>query len=179
MSVRIERTRLLVRIALLAALCYVTSLATFVLPNVKLLFFLIFSSGFLWGAGAGVLVGIIGLGLWTSLNPFGPVMLPIALAQVAGGVLCGLVGAFFSHVPWRSLSKWVLALLLIGVSIVVTLAFYLPVNIVDAWFMQPFWPRLWLGMTWTLPAFIANALIFPLLFPVITLLYDRECAHAV
>ncbi len=173
----LDRVRLLTRIALFAALCYVTSLATLALPNVKLLFFVVFAAGFLWGIVPGMLVGIIGVGLWTFFNPFGPAGLPISLAQMGGGALCGLVGALFFYLPWEKMSRLVLSLLLIAASLTVTLLFFVPVNLLDAWLFGPFWPRFWMSMSWSLFSIGANALIFPLLFPAVKLLYERECSH--
>lgn len=174
----IDRVRLLTRIALFAALCYVTSLATLAIPNVKLLFFVVFSAGFLWGILPGILVGLIGVGLWTFFNPFGPAGLPISLTQMIGGALCGVVGALFFHLPWEKMSRLLLIILLIITSLVVSLLFFVPVNLLDAWLFGPFWPRFWMGMSWSVFSIVANALIFPLLFPAVRLLYERECSHA-
>jgi hypothetical protein len=55
-----------------------------------------------------------------------------------------------------------------------TLLFYIPVNFVDAWVFQPFWPRFVAGMLWTVVSLGFNAVIFPLLFKVAVRLYVRE-----
>jgi hypothetical protein len=173
----IDRIRLLTRIALFAALCYVTSLATLALPNVKLLFFVVFSAGFLWGIGPGILVGLFGIGLWTFFNPFGPAGLPMSIVQMIGGAVCGIVGALFFYLPWEKMSRLMLSVSLILASLVVTLLFFVPVNLLDAWLFGPFWPRFWMGMSWSVFSIAANALIFPLLFRAVRLLYERECSH--
>ncbi len=49
-----------------------------------------------------------------------------------------------------------------------------PVNGVDAWLYQPFWPRFLGGLPWATISLVSNALIFPLLFGVVTRLYARE-----
>ena len=84
--------RQLTRIALFAALIYVLSWSTVYLPNVNLGFFVAFTAGFLWGLGPGALVGALGMWLWTTFHPYGPVSLPITIAQVAGMAASGLVG---------------------------------------------------------------------------------------
>jgi hypothetical protein len=53
----IARHRLIARIALFSALVYALSWGTAFIPNVNLIFFLVFSAGFLWGLFPGVMVG--------------------------------------------------------------------------------------------------------------------------
>ncbi len=168
------RPRLLTRIALFSGLIYVLSWGTSFFPNMNLIFFIVFSAGFLWGALAGATVGIIGMGLWTTLNPYGPAALPIMLAQVLGASLSGVVGAIVSHTSWLSLPRPAFTGLLCVSAAICTLAFYLPVNLIDAWLFQPFWPRFVTGAVWTLISLFSNLLIFPLLFPVTRHLYQRE-----
>jgi uncharacterized membrane protein len=169
-----SRLRLITRIALFAALLYATSWSLVLLPNVKVSFFIIFTAGFVWGALPGILVGIVGTGLWSLFNPYGPVALPIFAAQVVGSAACGLIGSIFqiSRLHGRSTLLTHAAVALCGILCVT--AYYTPVNLADAWLFQPFWPRLVASLPWTLVALCANALIFPLLFPVARLLYDRE-----
>lgn len=166
--------RLLTRVALFAALIYVLSLATAFLPNVKLIFFLVFAAGFLWGAAAGMLVGAIGMGLWTTFNPFGPAGIPVMIAQVIGAALVGPVGFMFSRLRWQHLSRVTLAAMLALAAIFCTLLFYLPVTLVDAWVYQPFWPRFIAGLPWVGISLVSNMLVFPLLFGAAKFLYVRE-----
>jgi len=166
--------RLITRIALFAALIYVLSWGTSYFPNVNLVFFIVFTAGFLWGAAAGVLVGAVGMGLWTTFNPYGPADFSIMLAQVGGIALSGVTGFFFRKSRWSERGKKSLITSLVLAAIVCTFLFYLPVNFVDAWVYQPFWPRFITGMLWSLVSVVANVIIFPLLFPVTRYLYDRE-----
>ncbi|MBN1212996.1 MAG: ECF transporter S component [candidate division Zixibacteria bacterium] len=166
--------RLITRIALFAALIYVLSWGTSYFPNVNLVFFIVFTAGFLWGAVAGILVGAVGMGLWTTFNPYGPAAFSIMLAQVGGITLSGLTGFFFRKSRWSERNKKTLITSLVLVAVVCTCLFYLPVNVIDAWIYQPFWPRFITGMLWSLVSVAANMIIFPLLFPVTRYLYDRE-----
>lgn len=168
--------RLLTRIALFAALIYVLSMATAFLPNVKLIFFLVFVAGFLWGAWAGLLVGGIGMGLWTTFNPYGPAGIPVMIAQIVGAAAGGPVGYFFGKLRWRKFPVVLLYVSLALCGIVCTLLFYLPVSLVDAWLYQPFWPRMIAGLPWVGFSLVSNLLVFPLLFGAARYLYDRE-AH--
>ncbi|MDH3889971.1 MAG: ECF transporter S component [candidate division Zixibacteria bacterium] len=165
--------RLISRIALFSALIYVLSYATAYLPNVSFVFFIVFAGGYLWGALAGSMIGLIGMWLSSSFNPFGPAALPLLVAQMIGAGCGGLVGAFVhgrsDHGRIPPGMMW-----LILAAVVCTLAYYLPVNGVDAWLYQPFWPRFISGLPWVAISMVSNALIFPLLFGVVTRLYARE-----
>ena len=166
--------RLITRIALFAGLIYVFSWATSYFPNINLIFFIVFSAGLLWGSLAGATVGLVGMGLWTLLNPYGPAALPIMLAQVLGAACSGPIGATMGRTGWQNAGKGSLAFRLWMGALLCTLAFYVPVNIVDAWLFQPFWPRFITSALWTLISLGSNLVIFPLLFPVTRLLYRRE-----
>jgi len=169
-----RRAQLVSRIALFAALIYVLSWLTAWLPNVNLIFFVVFSAGFLWGALPGALTGAVGMGLWTSFNPYGPAMFPIAAAQVIGAGLGGLVGAGFRAAGTHRLRPIARSAALIAAAVISTLVFYLPVSAADAWMFGPFWPRFAGGMVWSGWSLVSNAVIFPLLFGVTLHLFARE-----
>jgi hypothetical protein len=168
------RTRLIARIGLFAALIYVLSWGTASLPNVKLSFFIIFSAGYLWGFIPGVLVGAIGMGLWTEFNPYGPAPIPIALAQIFGGALCGMVGFAFRPLINPVKLNWHSYALLIAAGFICTVLFFVSVNLVDAWLFQPFRERFIAGMIFSLGALVGNVIIFPLLFGLLHPFYVRE-----
>ena len=166
--------RLITRIALFSALIYVFSWALSVYPNVNVVFFIVFSAGFLWGALAGSLVGFIGMGLWTLFNPYGPATLPVMLAQVCGTAACGVLGALFAGIILATPGRVRLALVLIVAATLCTCLYFVPVSLVDAWVFQPFWPRFITGLGWSLLSLVSNVIIFPLLFGITRHLYERE-----
>ncbi len=172
------RTRLIARIALFSALIYVFSLGTAYLPNVKLSFFIIFSAGYLWGFVPGVLVGAVGMGLWTAFNPYGPAPIPIALMQVFGGALCGVAGIAFRGFINLSNLKWQSYAMLIVAGIICTLLFFVPVNLADAWLFQPFQERFIAGMFFSIGSLVGNIIIFPLLFGLLRSFYMRELTQS-
>jgi uncharacterized membrane protein len=169
-----RRLRLIPRIALFSALIYVLSWGTSFLPNVNLIFFIVFAAGFLWGAVPGCLVGAVGMGLWTAFNPFGPAALPIMLAQVVGAAAGGLVGAAYRHLTAKIVTRRHLVFALVVAAVTCTILYYLPVSVVDAWLFQPFWPRFIAGVAWAGISIAFNIVIFPLLFNVVRYLYSRE-----
>ncbi|MCD6249041.1 MAG: hypothetical protein J7J98_01755 [candidate division Zixibacteria bacterium] len=166
-------TRLIARIALFSALIYVLSWSTALLPNVNFAFLIAFTAGYFWGAIPGILVGSVGMWLWTSFNPFGPAPLPIAVVQVVGLATCGLIGFLSRHLIDDSrIGRSRLVLLL--AALLCTLAFYLPVSLVDAWLFQPFWPRLITGLSFMGISLISNMILFPLSLAVILRIRKRE-----
>jgi hypothetical protein len=167
--------RIITRIALFSALGYVFSLTLTVwFPNVNLIFFISFAGGFLWGAWAGMLVGAIGMGLWSVFNPLGPADPFTTAAQIVGMALSGLIGAGYARSGWQTRRIGLQTAWLVALALVCTGVFYLVVGTVDAWIYQPFWPRFVSSMIWALPSVISNGILFPLLFVVIRHLYARE-----
>lgn len=166
-------TRLIARIALFSALIYVLSWSTALLPNVNLAFLIAFVAGYLWGAWPGIAVGGVGMWLWTSFNPYGPAALPIAVVQVAGLAACGLIGFLCRRLISNSgdaRARWALIL----AAVFCTLAFYLPVSLVDAWLFGPFWPRLLTGLSFMGISLVANLILFPLSLALIVRIRKRE-----
>ena len=162
------------RVAIFAALVFVSSYLTVFLSNIKLAFFIVFSSGLLWGALPGVCVGVVGLFLWSNLNPLGPVPLPLLMAQLIGISFSALIGAAASKLipPSPPSIRIFLTMALCG--FLTGLLYHLPVDIVDAWLIQPFWPRLIGGSVFSLITIISNCIIFPMLYPALLFIYRRE-----
>ncbi|MEW5993514.1 MAG: hypothetical protein AB1744_03865 [Candidatus Zixiibacteriota bacterium] len=170
-----KQPALVARIALFSALVYVLSWGTSYLPNINFMFFIVFSAGLLWGVIPGILVGAVGMGLWTMLNPYGPAPFPIMISQIIGAASSGAIGALFRKTRWQHTSGFAVTGRLIVSALLCTILFYLPVNSVDALLFQPFWPRFIGGALWAVVPLTFNIVIFPLLFPVTRYLYGREC----
>lgn len=166
--------RRIARIALFSALIYVFSWSTAALPNIKLIFFIVFSAGYLWGMISGMLVGATGMGLWTFFNPFGPAPIPVAMAQIIGASLCGAVGFSFRNLINPKSINWLNYVFLVSAGMLCTLIFFVPVSLVDAWLFQPFKERFFSGMIFSVGALISNMIIFPLLFRLLQPFYLRE-----
>lgn len=169
-----NRLKLLTRIALFSSLIYIMSWVTSVYPNVNLLFFIIFTAGFLWGKTAGFVTGAIGMGLWTLFNPYGPANPLTMLAQVVGAGSGAFCGALFAKINWEKSNLFLIFIYLEISAVICTFLFYLPVNMIDAWMYGPFWERFVGGMIFASVSFISNMIIFPILFPVSRYLYYVE-----
>lgn len=166
--------RLVARVALFTALIYVLSWGTTFLPNINPIFFLVFSAGYCWGMMPGILTGIIGMGLWTFFNPFGPAPLPVAIAQIAGTAFCGLFGSFFTNVIKPDKLNLRSYVILTFCGLLCSTLFFTGVSAVDAVMFQPFKPRFVSGMLFAAYAILANGIIFPLLFSLLRPFYLRE-----
>jgi len=166
--------RTIARVAIFAALVFVFSYFTLLLPNVNPAFFIVFCAGYLWGLWPGVGVGVVGFFLWSNLNPSGPVALPLLLSQLVGIALSAAVGAMYSRFFPRLLNKSWQVIMLSLAGLICGLGYHLLVDVVDAWLYQPFWPRLISGAAFSLITIISNCIIFPLLYPALIFLSERE-----
>nr|MBN2277594.1 ECF transporter S component [candidate division Zixibacteria bacterium] len=162
------------RVAIFAALVFIFSYFTSLLYNVNPSFFIVFAAGFAWGIWPGIGVGVIGFFLWSNFNPFGPAPFPLLLSQLLGISFSAIIGAFAARLPitFRRLNLNVIFILALS-GLLCGLIFHLIVDIVDAYLFQPFWPRLIGGLLFSLITIVSNAIIFPLLHPVLKLMIDR------
>lgn len=166
--------RLIPRIALFSAIIYIFSWATSFLLNVSLIFFIVFSCGYMWGFIPGIITGAVGMGLTTLFNPYGPAMPPIMIVQILGIMFSGAVGAFCYKYLHQNKNKFSVVLILISASLACTIGYYLPLNTVDAWLFQPFWERFVVGSLWSLISVGSNIIIFTLLYPLLISFYEKE-----
>jgi len=79
-------------IIVLGATCVATNYAMVPLPNVKLMDGLVFASGYMLGAPAGIMVGALAWAVYGQINPYG-FSLPILLLTMSGESIYSLGGA--------------------------------------------------------------------------------------
>jgi uncharacterized membrane protein len=82
-------------IAILVAICVATNYALVGVPNVKVMDFLVFITGFCFGPVIGILTGILGWAVYGAMNPYGfilQVWLATMFSESIYGLLGGLVG---------------------------------------------------------------------------------------
>lgn len=173
-----DRLRIITRVAVFAALVFIFSYFSVSLYNFNPAFFIVFLSGFLWGAYPGMGVGIVGFFLYTNFNPYGPAALPIMLSQLIGISFSALLGVAVSKMitneNWDGRSIFILAL----AGFLSGLVYHILVDVVDAYIYQPFWPRLLAGLFFSLITIVSNSIIFPLMFPVLVYMRNRERERA-
>ena len=166
--------RIITRVAVFASLVFIFSYFSAFLYNINLGFFVIFVSGFLWGLWPGVGVALVGYFLWSNFNPFGPVPLPLLLSQLIGVSIIALIGTIVSKIfiPEKWNRKGLVILMISG--FLSGLFYHIPVDIVDAFLYQPFWPRLIGGSIFSLITIVSCSIIFPLFYPALALMYKKE-----
>lgn len=160
------RLRKLSLVAASAALIFAASWAFAFLPNVKLTFLITFLVGYLWGWKSGAAAGMLGTFLWSLFNPYGPSTPPMLLVQLLGMGLVGLFGAAGYSAAQRIDTRFRFGLLALC-GLIATLLYFIPVNAFDGYLFQPFWPRFWMGMVWTVWPLVMNCVLFPLVVPVV------------
>ncbi len=100
------RTRRALLAGLLVAVAVSLGFALSAVPNVELVSFTVFVSGFLLGPMYGAVVGAASAALFSSMNPLGAALPPITLAQVAGQCVVGLAGGCIGPVVTRPASRF-------------------------------------------------------------------------
>jgi uncharacterized membrane protein len=166
--------RFVARVALFTALAYVSALISVYIPNVSLIYIVVFAAGAVFGLSGGIIVGGLGMLLWSMFNPYGMTALPVTVAQVAGMMIVGLLGAVArtSEIMTRTTGWGFFVFVLFG--LVSGLLFQLVVSTAYAWLYGPFWPALISNMGFALLTVVSNGIIFPLCYPLLVKLAARE-----
>jgi hypothetical protein len=176
-----NRTRRATLAALLVALTVAAGFSLAAIPNVELVTFLLFISGFLLGPGLGLAVGAVSWGVYSALNPMGVALPPVLAAQVVCGALIGLAGGVLGPIILERVGR-LAGMLLCGLTgLTLTLFFQLAVNAaaflaavgVDDRSLPAFRAFVVGGVAFTLMHLVWNTTVFLLtLRPVISVL-DR------
>jgi hypothetical protein len=87
-----RRERDVIRTALFVALSVALGFLLAAVPNVELMSLSVFLSGVFCGARIGGLVGVLSESFFSLLNPLGPALPPLFVAQLAGFALIGFAG---------------------------------------------------------------------------------------
>ncbi len=153
-------THLLVRTALLAALCAALGYALAGVPNVELISAAVFTSGALVGPRRGALVGALAETVFAGFNPNGVSPPPLYAAQVLGFMLYGAAGGWLGAGVRRG--PWALRVLVAAVTgFALTLGFDVLTN-TAVWFT--------VRESSTLAAVVLGGLAFP--FPLAHALFN-------
>jgi hypothetical protein len=161
-----QRTRRATLAGLLVALIVAAGYSLAGVPNVELVTFLVFVSGFLLGPRLGPAVGATAWGLYSVLNPMGPAVPPVLAAQVAAGALVGLAGGAVGPIVLERTGRLVCTLLCGLSGLVLTLLYQGAVNaaafftFVDERGARAFWTFLAGGIAFTATHLIWNTALF-------------------
>ncbi len=157
--------RELAHIGGLVAAAFVIKLPLLGIPNVEPFLLTYFFIGFRFGPGWGLTIGAAAEFLYSTLNPFGPAIPPVLLAQVLGMGLAGLIGGILaSWNPW----DWLTKPNRIGLAIlggVITLFYDLATNLAMVATLGSLWAWLIAGIPFSALHIVSNCLLFAVVFP--------------
>ena len=118
----------------------------------------------------------MGFGLYSILSPFGIAPPPLLIAQIIGGAIIGVAGAFLPRVYKKSIKPWLFSASAALVGIIVTFIYDTLTNIgsfVTIASSTTFIPFLISGISFSLIHILANGAIFAILFPIIAKLLGK------
>lgn len=156
-------TRRAVLASLLVALIVAAGYALAGVPNVELVSFLVFVSGFLLGVRLGALVGGVAMGVHSLFNVMGAAVPPVLAAQVAAyaaiGSAGGAVGPFIERLPRPAVA----ALVAGATGLVLVLGYQLLVGVVTYFAFARgslLWAYLWGGIVFSAVHIAWNTALF-------------------
>ncbi|MEZ5360466.1 MAG: ECF transporter S component [Candidatus Zixiibacteriota bacterium] len=172
-----NRSQIVARVALFAALAYVLAYASVFIPNVSLIYIVFFAAGVVYGARIALMISGIGEFIWTVFNPLGMAPVTTTIAQIIAMMLVGALGALLYKSKFaRTVSvQGVIIYALLGLT--AGFIFQVILNGTDAWLYGPFWEYLISGLGFALLNIVSNAVIFPVFYPVIVQLVKKESAR--
>ncbi len=176
------RHRIVIRAAILTALCVAIGYLFLLIPNFEFITAAIFISGFLLGPHYGLLIGAIAELIFSLFNPFGAPSLPLLSAQIVAMACTGMIGGWIARLGWLKL-PFVLQMFLFALvgflstllfDVLTTLSFAV---IMAAGDMRKIWLTLISGMGFYLVHLLVNTVSFAVLVPALlkrlTRLYEN------
>jgi hypothetical protein len=164
----------LARIGGLLAAAFVLKLPAMGVPNIEPFTLIFFFIGFRYGTVWGAAVGALGELLYSTLNPFGPALPPVTLAQVIGMALAGLAGGgaarFDPGGVFTQTRRWGLVL----TAVLITLVYDLLTNLAMVWTLGNLWAWLLAGIPFSALHIVSNCLLFALAFPALQKIVPRR-----
>ncbi len=155
---------------LIIALAVALGFALAFIPNIELVTLTLALGGALLGPSRGAITGAIGFGTYSLLSPYGIAPPPLFAAQIIGGAIIGLGGAFIARLDARIVRRWLFNLSAGLVGACVTFIYDLLTNIgsfIAVASSETLMPFLIGGIAFSAVHVLANGLIFGILFPLI------------
>jgi len=134
------------------------------LPNVELVSFTAALSGFVLGRTWGIIDGALIFGIYSALSPFGMAPLPLLLAQIIGGAFIGFLGALLRKKLNKAYFAAIIGILGTAFYDIITNA----AGFVAFPTKQAFLAYIVAGLSFSIVHIVSNAVIFAILFPVIS-----------
>lgn len=179
-----KRTRAALLSALLTALVFVAGQALAGIPNVELITFLVFVSGYLLGPLLGALVGAAGMAAHSLFNVMGAVPPPVWISQWLCYAIVGVAGGIAGPALARMRRRGAAAFVAAATGLVLALFYQLAVNAVSFFTFSSgvsVWVYVWGGIAFGAVQLLWNAAVFLLAMPAtlrVLAPYRRELAAA-
>jgi LytS/YehU family sensor histidine kinase len=159
------------QVGIFSALAFVGAYLFIAIPNVEIITAIIFVAGVYLGPRKGLLVGLVGQSLYSTLNPYGMSPPPLFIAQVLNRMLLGYVGGCFP--PFlKSQRRLPLVGFLLGVTgLLLTWLFDITTDFsfffVSGFSIEQMKTTFTLGLPFYLLHGLVNMFIFALVLPVV------------
>ncbi|MFO8020342.1 MAG: hypothetical protein R6U96_17090 [Promethearchaeia archaeon] len=165
--------------AIFTALIIVLGFLLIYIPNIQLVFIMLFLSGFIMGKKDGAVIGLMSSFLFCFFNPMGASPLPLLVFQIVYYASIALIGGFMKDFikdkpyfqPQKDLYKLKVILLFGSTGGLLTFIFDISTTMIHALFffgtLEAFWPTYLIGISFTTVHLIANILLFIFVLPVL------------
>lgn len=167
------RLRRIAAAGLFAALTLAVNFPLISIPNVELFSLCLFASGAFLGYWGGVAVPVVAGTIFVLFNPNGPPsVITVALAQIIGFILFGLIGALFGKSIFRNKNRVVGITFMAAIGVVFTFIYDLLTNAAFGLSIGPLWPVIIGGVAFSLWHMATNGLIFGFAEPLLVKLWQ-------
>jgi hypothetical protein len=167
------RLRRIAAAGLFAALALAVNFPLVSIPNVELFSLCLFAAGSFLGYWGGIAVPVIAGTIFVLFNPNGPPsLITVALAQIIGFVVFGLVGALFGKSILNNKNRIVGITFMAAIGVVFKFIYDLFTNAAFGLTVGPFWPVIVGGIAFSLWHIATNALIFGFAEPLLVKLWQ-------
>jgi len=166
------RIRRIAVAGLLAALALALNFPLLAVPNIEVFSLCMFVSGVFLSYWGGFVVPLAAGLIFIVFNPNGPpTLLTVAVAQLTGFILFGLIGAAVRKNIINNKNRIVGITFCAAVGVVFTFIYDLLTNAAFALTIGPFWPTIVSGIAFSLMHIVSNGLIFGFFEPIMVKLW--------
>lgn len=170
MDFRIKRTA---AAGLFAALALALNFPLLGIPNVEVFSLCLFIAGIFLGYWGGFVTPLVAGLIFVFFNPNGPPSLVVLIvAQMAGFILFGMVGALFGKAILKNKNRVVGMTFCAAIGVFFTFIYDLLTNLAIASSFGPFWPVIVSGIAFSLWHMVVNGIIFGLAEPMVVKLWQ-------
>jgi hypothetical protein len=166
------RLRKVAAAGLLSALAIALNFPLLGFPNIEVFSLCMFIAGVFLGLWGGLVVPLIAGSIFVTFNPNGPPsLILVAIAQLIGFMLFGIVGALFGKSILKNKNRLVGMTFCAAIGVVFTFLYDILTNMAFALSTGPFWPTFVGGNILSLVHIVSNGILFGLSEPLMVKLW--------